>query len=577
MVDHENHGIMRYTYFVRSFILSASLSTAPNFSTLPQPMLRREWLAWAALALIVALGLALRLDQFIEQVLIDDEWHAVHQIFQHSSAEMFRTFGHADYSIPLGLLYAWIANHGGLSEMLMRMPMMVAGTLLLWLFPWYIARRLDWQTALLFALFLAISPLLLSYSRMARPYALTVLLGWFAHAAFLRCWIATTGRQAILSGAGYVISGTLAIWLHLVMAPFVVAPFVWGLWQLFRSPDQNQRKTWFLRGTVLAISFAAVLAALITLPLMNDLAALSSKSGTDLPNLKTLDGAPYFWTGTNQTWAMMICVILMIPGIFSVCRLPVVQIGLIGIVFTLGSILLTKPAWVFNPLTFVRYLLPVLPLLLLFLAAGCLKSGQYLQKKFLFPQAWAVAAIPLTAMVLASPLHQILHASNSNSLGLYSLFDFRPEKNIVLPWMYDRLRPSLFWDQQAALPTASERIAIAPFSFESYNWPAPLWEISSNQRVIPAFLNGFCNHNRPGELLDPDDKRFRFRNAVFLTNVQMLRDHRVDWIVWQKDFPGLKSMWDTTDMAACEAKWRAVFGTPDYEDDSLMAYQVKNL
>ncbi|MDR0771110.1 MAG: hypothetical protein LBE75_07925 [Burkholderiales bacterium] len=534
-------------------------------------------MAWATLALIVALGITLRLDQFIEQVLIEDEWHAIHRILSFSSAETFRTFGHSDHCIPLTLLYAWLADHGGLSETLMRAPMMVAGVLLLCLFPWYIARRLGWPTALLFALFLAISPLLISYSRMARPYGLTVFLGWLALALFLRYWTATTRRQVVLFGAGYVISSALTVWLHLIMAPFVAAPFIWGLWRLFKSADRNQRKTWFLRGTALAAGFAAVLAALIALPFINDLTSLSSKSGADLPTLETLNGALHFWTGCSQTWAVVICVALMALGVSSVCRLPIVQIGLFGIALTVAGILLTRPAWVFNPVTFVRYLLPLLPLLLLFLAAGCLKSGQYLKKKLSFLRWWAVVIIPLAAMILTSPLHQILRVPNSSSLGLFSLFDFRPEKNIVPKQMRGLLHPSPFWSQHAVWPVASKRISVAPFSFESDKWPAPVWEISSNQRVIPAFLNGFCNNDRLGELLDPSDRRFRFRNAVFLADVQMLRDRRVDWIVWRKDSPGQKAGWDTTDMAACETKWRTVFGAPDYEDDFLMAYQVKNL
>jgi hypothetical protein len=532
--------------------------------------------------------MALRLDQFIEQVLIEDEWHAVHRLLSFSAAETFRTFGHSDHCIPLTLLYDWIAHHGGgLSETLMRAPMMAAGILLLCLFPWYIARRLGWPTALLFALFLAISPLLISYSRMARPFALTVFLGWLAHAAFLRFWAATTARQAVLFGTGYVTSAALAVWLHLIIAPFVAAPFLWGLWQLFRSSDKDQRKTWFLRGTALAASFAAALVALIALPLISDLAALSSKSGTDLPNWETLKGASYFWTGATQTWAVVACVALMIPGIFSVCRLPIVRTGLLGIALTLIGILLLRPSWVFVSVTFTRYLLPLLPLLLLFLAAGCLQIGLLLQKIFplLRGKEWMVAAIPLTAMVLASPLHQTLRTPNSNSLDYFHVLDYRPW---FLPHqMRDhKMRASSFWEQRAALPAASERIALAPFSFESDKWPATPLEALTKQRIIPAYLNGFCNHDRSGELLDLNDKRFRFRNAVFLTDAQMLRNHRIDWIVWQKTFPdpvwlevthGKKVPWESTDLPACEAKWRETFGTPDYEDDFLIAYQVKNL
>jgi len=534
----------------------------------------------------VTLGVTLRLHQFIEQVLIEDEWHAVHRILSFTAAETFRTFGHSDHCIPLTLLYGWIADHFGLSETLMRAPMMAAGILLLFLFPWYIARRLGWPTALLFALFLAISPLLISYSRMARPFALTVFLSWLAHAAFLRFWAATTTRQAVLFGTGYVTSAALATWLHLIVAPFVAAPFLWGLWQLFRSSDKDQRKTWLLRGTVLAASFAVVTIALIAPPLIGDLTALSSKSGADLPNRETLKGASYFWTGATQTWAMIVCIALMIPGLFSVCRLPIVRTGLLGIALTLIGILVLRPSWVFVSVTFTRYLLPLLPLLLLFLAAGCLQIGQLLQRKipFLRGKEWMVAAIPFTAMVLASPLYQSLRIPNSNSLDYYHVLDYRPWF-LPLQMRDHKVRASSFWKQRAALPAASERIAVAPFSFESDKWPATPLEALSKQRIIPAYLNGFCHHNRSGELLHLDDKRFRFRNAVFLTDVQALRDHRIDWIVWQKTFPdpvwkevtGKTVLWDSTDLPACEAKWRATFGTPDVEDEFLIAYRVKNL
>ena len=70
-------------------------------------------------------GAWLRLDQFAAQVLIDDEWHAVHQLQSLSPSRMWLDFGHADYSIPLGLLYALESRALGLTETAMRWPMLV--------------------------------------------------------------------------------------------------------------------------------------------------------------------------------------------------------------------------------------------------------------------------------------------------------------------------------------------------------------------------------------------------------------------------------------------------------------------
>ncbi len=52
--------------------------------------------------------------------------------------------------------------------------------------PLYVRRYLGSRTTLLFTVLLAISPVLIQYSRMARPYALTLLLSLCALAAFKR-------------------------------------------------------------------------------------------------------------------------------------------------------------------------------------------------------------------------------------------------------------------------------------------------------------------------------------------------------------------------------------------------------
>ncbi|MCW8926420.1 MAG: hypothetical protein OQJ84_09200, partial [Xanthomonadales bacterium] len=79
------------------------------------------------LLIIFCVGVYFRLDQFLLQVLLDDEWHAVHQLLANTPAQMFLTIGHADFSIPLALLYWLERSTIGLSELGMRWPMMLAG------------------------------------------------------------------------------------------------------------------------------------------------------------------------------------------------------------------------------------------------------------------------------------------------------------------------------------------------------------------------------------------------------------------------------------------------------------------
>ena len=123
----------------------------------------------------------------------------------------------------------------------MRGPMLVCGLATLVLFPLYVAPRLGGATAAVFAVLLAISPLLVVYSRMARPYAITLLLGWFAHARVpsLSCSVAGPGRSPALT---YGAAATLATWLHPVVAPFVLAPFAVGAPRLRRVPAERRAR-----------------------------------------------------------------------------------------------------------------------------------------------------------------------------------------------------------------------------------------------------------------------------------------------------------------------------------------------
>ena len=152
----------------------------------PQPLHapRRFW--FAVLGVAVLIGAWLRLDQIAIQVLIDDEWHAVHQFIARTPGDMFFDFGYADYSIPLGILDWYQAQAWGVSELTLRWPMIACGLATLVVLPLYVAPRLGWPVASLFALLIAVSPLLVIFTRMARPYAITLLLGWLAHGAYHR-------------------------------------------------------------------------------------------------------------------------------------------------------------------------------------------------------------------------------------------------------------------------------------------------------------------------------------------------------------------------------------------------------
>ena len=60
--------------------------------------------AWNALLIVAFVaGTALRAWQLDIQILIDDEWHAIHKLLRSGPLDIATHLGYADYSIPLTL------------------------------------------------------------------------------------------------------------------------------------------------------------------------------------------------------------------------------------------------------------------------------------------------------------------------------------------------------------------------------------------------------------------------------------------------------------------------------------------
>ena len=179
----------------------------------------------------IAIGFYVRLDQFLIQTLIDDEWHAVHQLLRSTPTRIATSFGHADYSIPLTLLYWFEARFFGLSEILMRWPMMLFGLATIVVFPIYVFRYFSHQEAVLFGFLLALSPVLTIFSRTARPYAITLFLVYLAVWAFYKCYNRANDAKSshrFIYGTVYCFATAMAVWLHLIVVFFVFSPVCCG-------------------------------------------------------------------------------------------------------------------------------------------------------------------------------------------------------------------------------------------------------------------------------------------------------------------------------------------------------------
>jgi hypothetical protein len=520
---------------------------------------------------IALLGLYLRLDQFSLQVLLDDEWHVLHQMLSKSPGELVQTFGLADFSIPLALLYWCELKLFGLSEMGMRWPMMLAGIVFLVLSPLYVRRYFGGSIALLFMLLISISPRLVIYSKTARPYALTLLLSLLAVGLFQKFFEAE--KSSLRWGFLYVLCAVTSSWLHLISLPLVVAPFaVYGLPALLKRDWQSVGRLFKLGLVTLAGLLLVVLP-----PMLGHPEALVDKMGAQLPEIQSYYGMLYVWMGTSSLGVVLAGLLLAGVGAGRLWRqLPITISVLTGMFLTLVLILLTQPAWVQYPVTLARYLLPALPLFLLAVAVGASVVSDKLVKTWGKSGQYASVAILLslmTVMVFYSPLPKMLAKPNSNSLHSVYQFDYRQDKNLIIQYQ-DRFPVSPFWQKLATLPADSIKIVASPFSFETHHWDAARWEQISRQRIMPGYLTGFCDGFWWGEV--PRERGFRFKNVGYLSDQNDLIQRGFDLLVFQKPISSEadESQGFALTAGHCEPKIREKFPAPVYEDQWLIVFPL---
>jgi Dolichyl-phosphate-mannose-protein mannosyltransferase len=327
-----------------------------------EPGARDRRFLWFPLIGSVFAGLGLRLWNLLGQVLGGDELHAVRAAVTRTVPGILTNYGMADSSLPLTALYRWLLDQGAtLSELAFRAPAIVCGALALVLFPYALAGRVPRPAVLLFAWFGAISPSLVLYSRIARSYLPMVLCAVLAVLAFETWWRTRTWKW----GGVYVVFGALAVWLHLGAAPFVAAPFLFALGDL--STRRGERWGRLRDLAVLGLAFALACSSFL-LPARASLERLvARKSVAQSIPLATVWDVLRLQAGTASHTVAVLFWIVALAGLvlllrdrprFGAFTLTVVAGHLLGL-------LLLSPVGMAHPLVLNRYLLPVLPFVLL--------------------------------------------------------------------------------------------------------------------------------------------------------------------------------------------------------------------
>jgi uncharacterized membrane protein len=164
--------------------------------------------ALLVLAGLTLVGLALRLA--VTRGIWLDEAISIHQASL-SLHDMFRTLYYGDRQPPLHDLVLWLTIRAfGHGEFAVRLPSVIAGTLVIPVL-YELGRELyDRRTGLLAAAFAAVSPLLVWYSQEVRMYEFVALFGLLALLTQLRA----IRNGTMLNWAAYILATAALLWSH---------------------------------------------------------------------------------------------------------------------------------------------------------------------------------------------------------------------------------------------------------------------------------------------------------------------------------------------------------------------------
>ena len=519
------------------------------------------WIAFAVIAALV--GIWLRSWQLGSQILVDDEWHAIQKLLTADYANIASHFGFADYCIPLTLYFKFLTLHGGLTEWAMRWPMLVCGVALIFAAPWLLRRQASPTALAVWTGLIAISPMMTYHSRIARPYAMTTLFVFVAIVAF-REWRLRDDKR-LRWAALYVVCTSFAAWLHLISLPFTLLPFVF-----FGVAALRDRAAWASLGALVVLGSitSALIAIALAPPLIGDWNSLGAKSGTGYLTPYSVYRTLLVCFGISGPILFCVMAALCAAGIASWLKRDRRFVAYIGTVAIGGAIAIgiTRPAWVQNPVTFARYLQPIVPFLLLFVAEGFAFA---LARTTDISRA-AVAAVAVIGLVFAGPMPEYLYSPNQFMAHPYFQYDYDPAHNPIRTLLPNGPVPD-FYRQLGLQPARSLTLIEAPWSILSYYDPQEFYQAAHRQNVRIGFVGPVCGSPTYGEF--GEDSGIRLRHFVHVAALLRGETHGDFLVMHRKPWPAPRAE-DFPDVAACLPAIESKLGPPAYDDGDLAVFAL---
>ena len=523
-----------------------------------------------AFALAVLVGGYLRLHAISQQVLVDDEWHMVHVLRGGAPLRaVLLDFGANDHSIGLSFCVWSLMRLVRADETVLRLPSIAAGLAALALPLWF-APRVGRRVAIVWAWLIAVSPLLCFFTRLARPYAMTVLLTTTALLAFY----AWTERGRRRDAWTYYLASSAAPVFHLAALPALLAPCALTWIERFwpRPAAVGGRRQWPLIAASLSTT-----ALLLAMPTVVAGRHVAEKLGADHFQLATVPGFLELCVGTAR-WPLVIPMLgaigLGVRGLFR--RAPSFAAYVVAAVGAqCAAILVGGAAAVHVSIVAARYFAVVLPLVLMVAAGGIVGLIRRLDGGARVPPG-AIGIVAGALLFLGGPLPWIYGDVNDFTNHASYQADYRPGR------YFERFRPerisSFYSAELASAPPGSMTIVEAPwyFYFHSLAYDQRI----HRQHVVVGSVTASSAWPRVGEV-SATDPYLALRNAVDLANPAALLARGVRYAVLHRD-PLTEARWPTgvtdqrIDMSGWIDRYARLFGPPVFEDSQIVVFAVSD-
>jgi hypothetical protein len=526
-------------------------------------------LFWLMILAAAVVGSVLRVRGLPDQIPLGDELHGVFVLLTSGYLEIFTHFFESDVCIPLTLISKLFADTMGLDEITLRIVPLLSGIAMIIIVPALTRRWIGDSAALVLAGLLAVSPILVFFSRNARPYAVSTLLVSIFLLGLARWCEIDTRRLRV----GIVASGVGAIYFHLVAAPVVIAPLLLSFaisWRRTPATSGGASRSSHMRVGAWMLLWLVLLLAPALLS-SGELVAEKAMSSTLKPK-HVVAGVPIL-LGTTTLGGSLLMLGLIGIGIWQGVRrwgAPTL-LCLSAIGAQIAALAVVEPYRVFVPWIFARYCVWLVPILLVFAASGVAWLTAAGGLRFLPPREAQAASVGIgialcTLLYLAGPLPRIHYSPNdfAAQASFQSLDSSVP--------LRERAHPPRFYE---VIGQEADDFAIveAPWSWRT---PGPYhhYQAIHGKRVRVGLVGELVPRSPISELPARDD-RLRFASQVDISRPEALRTAGIRYVVLHRRGAtgGFNPALDRKMTSVIEF-YRNRVGPPVYVDERISVFRV---